>query len=87
MPSSALLVRIAVVPLYVPSADLHFPDITASCDVSEVEVEGKVFNTRIQGGVLADGLNSLIGALATVTPTTTFAQVSLRSVSFLLKPS
>ncbi|KAK8843521.1 hypothetical protein IAR55_007181 [Kwoniella newhampshirensis] len=49
-------------------------DITATCDVSRVEVEGPVFNTRIQGGVLADGINSLVAALATVTSTTTFAQ-------------
>ncbi|OCF34180.1 hypothetical protein I316_04130 [Kwoniella heveanensis BCC8398] len=49
-------------------------DITATCDVSRVEVEGPVFNSRIQGGVLVDGVNSLIAALATVTSTTTFAQ-------------
>ena len=49
-------------------------DITATCDVSRLEVEGKLFDSRIQGGVLADGLNGLIAGLATITPASTFAQ-------------
>ncbi|KAI0859673.1 purine permease [Xylaria cubensis] len=49
-------------------------DITASCDVSRLEVDGAVYETRIQGGVLADGLNGVLAALATITPMTTFAQ-------------
>jgi xanthine/uracil permease len=50
-------------------------DITATCDVSGLEVEGKVFESRIQGGILADGLNGLLASLMTITPMTTFAQV------------
>lgn len=49
-------------------------DITATCDVSRLEVEGKVYESRIQGGVLADGINGCIAALCTITPMTTFAQ-------------
>lgn len=49
-------------------------DVTASCDVSRVEVDGPEFETRIQGGVLADGINSFISALCTNTPLATFAQ-------------
>lgn len=49
-------------------------DITATCDVSRLEVEGKLFDSRIQGGVLADGLNGLIAGLCTITPMSTFAQ-------------
>ncbi|KAK4242838.1 permease family-domain-containing protein [Achaetomium macrosporum] len=49
-------------------------DITACCDVSRLEVEGKIYESRIQGGVLADGINGLLAALATITPMTTFAQ-------------
>ncbi|OAA62720.1 purine permease [Niveomyces insectorum RCEF 264] len=49
-------------------------DVTASCDVSRLEVSGPIYESRIQGGVLADGLNSVIAALATMTPMTTFAQ-------------
>ncbi|KAF2180552.1 purine permease [Zopfia rhizophila CBS 207.26] len=49
-------------------------DITASCDVSRLEVDGDMFDSRIQGGVLADGLNGIIAALCTITPMSTFAQ-------------
>ncbi|KAL2784535.1 uric acid-xanthine permease [Aspergillus keveii] len=49
-------------------------DVTATCDVSRLEVRGGTFESRIQGAVLADGINSVIAALATMTPMTTFAQ-------------
>ncbi|KAK0649115.1 permease family-domain-containing protein [Cercophora newfieldiana] len=49
-------------------------DITATCDVSRLEVDGKIYESRIQGGVLADGCIGLIAALCTITPMTTFAQ-------------
>ncbi|OAX82573.1 purine permease [Emergomyces africanus] len=49
-------------------------DITATCDVSRLDVEGPVFDTRIQGGVLADGINGLIAGLCTITPMSVFAQ-------------
>ena len=43
-------------------------DITASSDVSGVEVDGPMFSSRIQGGLLADGVNSLIAACMTISP-------------------
>lgn len=49
-------------------------DITATCDVSRLEVDGKIYESRIQGGVLADGINGMLAALCTITPVTTFAQ-------------
>lgn len=49
-------------------------DITATCDVSRLEVEGKLFDSRIQGGVLADGFNGMLACLGTITPMSTFAQ-------------
>ncbi|KAL2117559.1 hypothetical protein VTJ04DRAFT_7219 [Mycothermus thermophilus] len=49
-------------------------DITATCDVSRLEVTGGIYESRIQGGVLADGVNGALAALATITPMTTFAQ-------------
>lgn len=49
-------------------------DITATCDVSRLEVEGKLFDSRIQGGVLADGFNGLLAGLCTITPMSTYAQ-------------
>jgi NCS2 family nucleobase:cation symporter-2 len=49
-------------------------DTTATSDVSRLEVEGEVFESRLQGAVLADGLNCVAAALMTATPMTTFAQ-------------
>ncbi|KAI9874504.1 MAG: hypothetical protein M1830_009681 [Pleopsidium flavum] len=49
-------------------------DITATCDVSHLEVEGRLFDSRIQGGVLADGFNGLLAGLCFITPMSTFAQ-------------
>jgi len=49
-------------------------DITATCDVSRLEVTGKIYESRIQGGVLADGCIGVMAALCTITPMTTFAQ-------------
>ncbi|KAF2125078.1 Xanthine/uracil permease [Dothidotthia symphoricarpi CBS 119687] len=49
-------------------------DITATCDVSRLEVDGETYDSRIQGGVLADGLNGIIAGLCTITPMSTFAQ-------------
>ena len=49
-------------------------DLTATCDVSRLEVDGKIYESRIQGGVLADGCIGVIAALCTITPMTTFAQ-------------
>ncbi|KAF4983943.1 hypothetical protein FZEAL_768 [Fusarium zealandicum] len=49
-------------------------DITATCDVSRLEVTGKMYESRIQGGILSDGLAGCIGALMTMTPMSVFAQ-------------
>ena len=49
-------------------------DVTATCDVSKVAVVGREFESRIQGGVLADGFNTLLSVLMTNTPLSTFAQ-------------
>lgn len=44
------------------------PDILATSEISGLEVEGERFNSRIQGGILCDGLGSLISALGTGPP-------------------
>ncbi|KAK9448348.1 permease family-domain-containing protein [Limtongia smithiae] len=49
-------------------------DITATCDVSRLEVSGREYESRIQGGVLADGFNGVLAGLMTMTPMSTFAQ-------------
>lgn len=49
-------------------------DITATCDVSRLEVEGATFDSRIQGGVLGNGLTCLLAGLMTISPMSVFAQ-------------
>ncbi|KAJ6063682.1 hypothetical protein N7499_012362 [Penicillium canescens] len=49
-------------------------DITATCDVSRLQVEGATFDSRIQGGVLGNGITCLIAGLMTISPMSVFAQ-------------
>jgi xanthine/uracil permease len=44
------------------------PDILATAEISGVEIEGTNFNSRIQGGILCDGLGSFLSALGTGPP-------------------
>ncbi|KAF2242832.1 purine permease [Trematosphaeria pertusa] len=44
------------------------PDILATAELSDVPIEGTEFNSRIQGGILCDGLGSFFSALATGPP-------------------
>jgi uracil-xanthine permease len=59
-------------------------DITATCDVSRLEVDGEMYDSRIQGGILSDGLSGIIAALCTITPMSCFAQVSLPILQLLV---
>jgi NCS2 family nucleobase:cation symporter-2/xanthine permease XanP len=49
-------------------------DITATSQVSGEPVTGPVYMRRVRGGVLADGLNSMLAAVFNSLPNTTFAQ-------------
>ncbi|WP_150301947.1 uracil-xanthine permease family protein [Pseudomonas profundi] len=49
-------------------------DITGTSRVSGEPVSGPLFNKRVRGGVLADGVNSLLAAIFTTFPNTTFSQ-------------
>ncbi|CAK5272465.1 unnamed protein product [Mycena citricolor] len=67
----------AVLPMlavYISLAMEAMGDITASAEASKVDVRGLEFDSRIQGGVLSDGLGGFISALFTVTPLSIFAQ-------------
>ncbi|EPQ32156.1 uncharacterized protein PFL1_00353 [Pseudozyma flocculosa PF-1] len=67
----------AVLPLlavYVALMMEAIGDITATSEVSKVEVEGPNYDRRISGGVLADGIGGLLSALLTITPLSVFAQ-------------
>ncbi|KZV82024.1 Xanthine/uracil permease [Exidia glandulosa HHB12029] len=67
----AILPMLAV---YVSLAMEAIGDITASAEVSRLAVDGEEFDSRIQGGVLADGIGGFFSALFTVTPLSVFAQ-------------
>ncbi|KAJ5661489.1 uncharacterized protein N7477_009105 [Penicillium maclennaniae] len=60
--------------LYVVIMMESIGDITATCDVSRLQVEGGTFDSRIQGGVLGNGLTCLIAGLMTISPMSVFAQ-------------
>lgn len=49
-------------------------DITANCVISGQEIEGQKYRDRVKGGVLGDGVNSLIAATFNTFPNTTFSQ-------------
>ncbi|KAF5370579.1 hypothetical protein D9758_001959 [Tetrapyrgos nigripes] len=67
----AILPMLAV---YVSLAMEAIGDITATSEVSRLPVDGEEFDSRIQGGVLSDGLGGFLSALLTVPPLSVFAQ-------------
>ena len=60
--------------IYLVTAVEAFGDITANSLISGEPVEGPVFMKRAQGGVLADGFNSLLAAVFNSFPNSIFAQ-------------
>jgi len=60
--------------LYVLTAIETVGDLTATSAVSGEPVKGPVYVRRIKGGVLGDGVNSLIAAVLNTFPNTTFSQ-------------
>lgn len=68
-------------------------DITATSDVSEQPVSGPLYMKRLKGGVLANGLNSMLSAIFNTFPNSCFSQnngviqltgVASRYVGFLV---
>lgn len=49
-------------------------DITATSDISEQPVKGTLYMKRLKGGVLANGLNSLLSAVFNTFPNSCFGQ-------------
>ena len=60
--------------IYLVTAVEAYGDITANSLISGEPVEGRVFLKRAQGGVLADGFNSLLAAVFNSFPNSIFAQ-------------
>jgi uric acid-xanthine permease len=59
---------------YVVTAVESIGDITATEEASELLPEGPDHERRIQGGLLADGVSSVVACLGMSTPNTTFSQ-------------
>ncbi|KAG9050435.1 hypothetical protein FS837_005508 [Tulasnella sp. UAMH 9824] len=67
----------AVLPMlavYISLAMEAIGDIAASAEASRVAVDGLEFDSRIQGGVLADGIGGFLSACFTNAPLSIFAQ-------------
>lgn len=60
--------------LYVMTTIESIGDLTATSMVSKEPIKGPVYVKRIKGGVLGDGINSLIAACFNTFPNTTFSQ-------------
>ena len=60
--------------IYLVTAVEAFGDITANSLISGQPVEGKEFMKRAQGGILADGFNSMLAAVFNSFPNSIFAQ-------------
>lgn len=60
--------------IYLVTAVEAFGDITANSLISGEPVEGPVFMKRAQGGILADGFNSMLAAVLNSFPNSIFAQ-------------
>ena len=54
--------------MFVCEAVSCMPDILATSEITNVSIEGTEFNSRIQGGILCDGLGSLLSAFGTGLP-------------------
>ncbi|RHZ61992.1 uncharacterized protein CDV56_104586 [Aspergillus thermomutatus] len=63
---SALVLPLLI--MFICEAVSCMPDILATAEISRVDIEGTEFNSRIQGGILCDGLGSLVSALGTGLP-------------------
>ena len=67
-----LFVPLAII--FVVTALEAIGDMTATSDISGEPLEGPVYMARIKGGVLADGANSMLAAVFSTFPMSTFAQ-------------
>ncbi len=60
--------------IYLITAIETIGDLTATSSVSGEPIEGELYLERVQGGVLGDGVNSLLAAVFNTFPNTTFSQ-------------
>ena len=60
--------------MYLASTVETIGDITATSMVSGEPTEGELYERRLSGGILADGLNSMLATIFGAFPTTSFSQ-------------
>lgn len=60
--------------LYIVSSIETIGDVTATCQLSGVATHGDGYWSRLRGGVMADGINSMLAACLGTFPNTTYAQ-------------
>ncbi len=60
--------------IYLITAIETIGDLTATSSVSGEPIEGERYLRRVQGGVLGDGVNSMLAAVFNTFPNTTFSQ-------------
>jgi xanthine permease XanP len=60
--------------MYVITVMESIGDLTATSTLTGQPISGPVYFQRLQGGLLADGINSAVGACLNSFPSTTFAQ-------------
>jgi xanthine permease XanP len=60
--------------LYLITAIETIGDLTATSAASAQPIQGKLYVQRIKGGVLGDGINSMLAAMLNTFPNTTFSQ-------------
>ncbi len=65
---------LSLLPIYLVTAAESIGDLTATSSLSRQPLSGPAYWSRIKGGVLGDGFNSLLAALFNTFPNTTFSQ-------------
>lgn len=69
-----LYVMALIMPIYLVSAMESIGDITATNNLSGLKAGDQSYWARIRGGIMAGGFNSLVAALFSTFPNTTFSQ-------------
>lgn len=73
-PGVSWLVVLIMLPVFVVSMSESIGDFTVTSALSGLPVRGDSYWQRVRGGLLADALNSLLAALFSTFPNTTFSQ-------------
>ena len=63
-----------LMPIFLVSLTESIGDLTATSSVSQRPVEGAEYGQRLRGGIVADGLNTVLASLFGSFPNTTFSQ-------------